>query len=243
MHKARCALASWVALLLLLLSSGCSDKLSRQTGLTDADLFERGQKQAERKKFGPASETFQVLLERFPTSPLAARAQFGLASSRMANKEEIEAEVAFDDFLRLYPADPKIPDALLMKGDLLYRQTLSPGRDQGKTREAIKAYTLFLEREQDSPRARAASGKIRELRNRLALHEAAVVKHLLTRKMYDSAEARARLAVAAYNDVPAAPELFFLLAQALEKQGKREEAETFRKTRAEKYPDHGGEKR
>ena len=243
MPKARRALAPLVALLFLLLSSGCSEKLSRQTGLTDADLFARGQQQAERKKYKAASEAFQLLLERFPTSPLAAQAQFGLASSRMANKDEIEAEVAFDDFLRLYPADPKIPDALLMKGDLLSRQVLSPGRDQGKTREAIKAYTLFLEREPGTPRAREVSGKILELRNRLALHEATVVSHFLSRKRYDSAEARARRAVAAYPDVPATPTLLSLLAQALDKQGKRDEAEAFRKTLAEKYPDQGRKKR
>jgi outer membrane protein assembly factor BamD len=242
MRRTRFFLATG-ATLILLFSSGCSEKLSRQTGLTDADLLARGQKQAEQKKYGAASEAFQVLLERFPSSPLAARAQFGLASNRMANKQEIEAEVAFDDFLRLYPADPKIPDALLLKGDLLARQALPPGRDQGKTREAIKAYTLFLEREPNSPRAREASGKIRELRNRLALHEATVVNHFLSRKLYDSAEARARRAVAAYTDVPAAPTLLSLLAQALEKQGKRDEAETFRKTLAEKYPEHGGKKR
>jgi outer membrane assembly lipoprotein YfiO len=231
------------AALILLFSSGCSEKLSRQTGLTDADLLARGQKQAEQKKHGAASEAFQVLLERFPTSPLAPRAQFGLASSRMANKEEIEAEVAFDDFLRLYPADPKIPDALLLKGDLLSRQALPPGRDQGKTREAIKSYTLFIEREPGSPRALEVSGKIRELRNRLALHEAAVANHFLSRKLYDSAEARARRAVSAYPDVPAVPRLLSLLAQALDKQGKRDEAETVRKTLAEKYPDQGGKKR
>ena len=243
MPKARRALAPWVALLLLLLSTGCSEKLSRQAGLTDADLLARGEKQAERKKYGDASEAFQVLLERFPSSPLAPRAQFGLASSRMANKEEIVAEVAFDDFLRLYPADPKIPDALFLKATLLSRQVLPPGRDQGKTLEAIKAYTLFLEREPASPRSLEASGKLRELRNRLALHEATVVNHFLSRKRYDSAEARARRAVAAYPDVTAAPTLLSLLGKALEKQGKRDEAETIRKTLAEKYPEHGGKKR
>jgi outer membrane protein assembly factor BamD len=161
----------------------------------------------------------------------------------MANKQEIESEVAFDDFLRLFPADPKVPDALLMKGDVLSRQVLPPGKDQGKTREAIKAYTLFLEKESGTPRAREISGKILSLRNRLALHEATVVKHFLKRKLYDSAEARARWAVAAYSDAPAAPTLLAMLVQALEKQGKRDEAETFRKTLAEKYPGRGGKKR
>jgi outer membrane protein assembly factor BamD len=242
MRRTRFFLAAGAALILLF-SSGCSEKLSRQTGLTDAGLFARGQQHAERKKFGAAAEAFQLLIERFPSSPLAVRAQFGLATSRMANKEEAEAEVAFDDFLRLYPADPKVPDALFMKGNLLSRQVLAPDRDQGKTREAIKAYTLFLEREKDSPRAGEASGRIRELRNRLARHEAAVVKHFLTRKKYDSAEARARRGVAAYPDVPATPELLSMLVQALEKQGKKGEAETFRKTLAEKFSGHAEKKR
>ena len=231
------------AALILLSPSGCSEKLSQKTGLTDADLFARGQQQAERKKYKAAAEAFKVLLERYPTSPLAPKAQFGLAVNRMANKEEVEAEVAFDDFLRLYPADPRVPDALLMKGDLLSRQVLAPGRDQGKTREAIKAYTLFLEREPDTPRARGISGKIFGLRDRLAQHEASVVKFFLTRKMYDSAEARSRSALAAYPDVPAARTLLAQLVQALEKGGKKAEAETFRKTLAEKYPAQGGKKR
>jgi outer membrane protein assembly factor BamD len=242
MRRTRFFLAA-VAALILLFPTGCSEKLSRQAGLTDADLFARGQKAAEGKKYKAAAEAFKVLLERYPTSPLAPKAQFGLAVNRMANKEEVEAEVAFDDFLRLYPADPKVPDALLMKGDLLSRQVLTPGRDQGKTREAIKAYTLFLEREPGTPRAREISGKILGLRNRLALHESSVVKFFLTRKMYDSAEARARWAVAAYPDAPATPALLAQLVQALEKQGKRGEAETFRKTLEEKYPGRGGKKR
>jgi outer membrane protein assembly factor BamD len=241
MRRTRFFLATGMALILFF-SSGCSDKLSKQTGLTDADLFSRGQKAAEQKKYKAASEAFQLLIERFPTSPLAARAQFGLASNRMAGKEEVEAEVAFDDFLRLYPADPKIPDALLMKGDLLSRQVLAPGRDQVKTVEAIKAYKLFLEKEPGTPRGREISGKILELRNRLAMHESTVVKYFLTRKMYDSAEARARRAVVTYQDVPVATTLLTQLVQSLDKQGKKTEAETFRKTLAEKYTEGGGKK-
>src|SRR5512135_2423069 len=99
MRRTRFFLAIGAALILLF-SSGCSEKLSKQTGITDADLFERGQKQAERKKYGAAAEAFQVLIERFPSSPLAPRAQFALATNRMANKDDVEAEVAFDDFLR-----------------------------------------------------------------------------------------------------------------------------------------------
>ncbi len=237
------ALISLTALFFLLLSAGCSEKLSRRTGLTDAGLLALGQQKAEKKKHEEAAEAFQLLIERFPTSPLAPRAQFALASNRMANKDEIEAEVAFDDFLRLYPADPKIPDALFLKGNLLNRQVLVPGRSQGKTQEAIDTYRRFLEKEQGTPRSAEAEGRIRELRNRQALNESAVISHYLSRKLYDSAETRARRAVAEYTDVPSAPKLLSLLAEALEKQGKKEDALRIRKTLEEKYPPQGSGKR
>ena len=55
-----------------------------------------------------------------------------------------EAEVAFDDFLRLYPASDNVSYALSRKGDLLSRQVRDPARDQTKTLEAVKAFTQGL---------------------------------------------------------------------------------------------------
>jgi len=236
MLPARRALASALALGLLLLSPGCSSKISRQTGLTDAGLLSLAEKKAEQKKYTEAAETYQLLIERYPNSPLASRAMFGVAATRMANKDYAEAEVAFDDFLRLYPADPKVPEALFLKGELLSRQVLKPGRDQTKTREAVKAYSLFLEKDPSSPRAAEVKGKIRDLRNRLALHEITVVSHLLSRKIYDGAEARARRALQEFPDVPATPTLMSLLATAMQKEGKKDEAAQERMALAEKYP-------
>lgn len=243
MRRFRRVLLPGVALFLVLSLSACSEKLSRQDGLTDTGLFALGQQKAEQKKYAAAAEAFQVLIERFPTSPLAPRAQFALAVNRVANKDDVEAEVALDDFLRLYPADPKVPDALLMKGRLLYRQVLAPERDQGKTMEAIKAYQQFLEKAPGSPQAAEAAARIRELRNRLALHEAAVVAHYIKRKRYESAEARARRALQSYPDVEATPNLMALLARTLEKEGKKEEAAQVRKNLEEKFPAQGGGKR
>ena len=230
------------ALFLLLLSAGCSEKLSRKTGLTDAGLYALGQQKTEKKQYGEAAEAYQMLIERFPTSPLASQAQFSLASSRMANGEELEAEVAFDDFLRLHPADPKVPDALFQKGDLLNRQVLNPGRAQGKTQEAIESYKRFLEKEQGTPRSAVAAARITDLRNRMALHESTVISHYISRKLYENGETRARRVIAEYPDVPATAELMSLLALTLEKQGKKEDAAQVRQSLAVKYPEAVKEK-
>ena len=138
-------LAAGIALLVLL--SACSEKLSRQRGLTDAELLARGQQHFARKKYGAAIEHFQVLLERFPASPLAARAQLLLADARMENRDDVEADVAFDDFLRLYPASDNVPYALFRKAELLTRQVGDPSRDQSKTHDAIKTFAQLRDRD------------------------------------------------------------------------------------------------
>jgi outer membrane assembly lipoprotein YfiO len=242
MPKALRAPVPALALCLLLLSPGCSAKLSKQTNLGAAELLAIGEKKAEQKKYSDAAEAFQLLIERYPTSPLAARAQFGLAQNRMLDGSDVEAEVAFDDFLRLYPGDARVPDALFLKGELLARQVLSPERDQTKTREAVKAYLRFLEKEPSSPRAAEATRKIRDLRSRLARHEVAVVSNYMARKLYESAAARARRALAEFPDVPETPALMTLLAEALEKEGLKDDAAEARKVLAEKFPGYVGPK-
>ncbi len=144
-----------VAAAFLVLS--CSTKLSKQTGLTDSYLYSRGQQELAKKKYSKAIEHFQVLLERFPTSPLAPRAQLALADAHMENKDNVEAEVTYDDFLRLYPANDNVPYALFRKGELLFREVSKPGRDQTKTLEAIRTYHRFLEHDPAGPHAKTAA--------------------------------------------------------------------------------------
>ncbi|HZW36079.1 MAG TPA: outer membrane protein assembly factor BamD [Candidatus Deferrimicrobiaceae bacterium] len=229
-------------LLLVFLVPACSKKLAKQPGLPAPDLFAKGEQKFAAKKYKEAVEAFQLLLERFPNSPLAPRAQLGLADARMNNKDNAEAEVAFDDFLRLYPADDNVSYACYRKGELLARQTLDPGRDQSKTLEAIKSFTKAKEKDPNGPYAAKASARIAELRNRLAEHEKRVVAHYFGRKHYASAEARARRALSEYPESAAVPSLLTLLAESLEKQGKMGEAAEVRKGLEEKFPAQKGKK-
>ena len=228
---------AWMAtatITICLLSFGCSKKLANQKDLSEAALFTRGQQMEARKKYDEAAEAFRLLVERFPNSPLAPQSQFSLASNLIKLKETTEAEVAFDDFMRLYPADTKVADALFLKGDLLRQQILPPGRSQDKTRESIETYKRFLEKEHDTPRAKTAVSNIKELRSHLLLHEEEIVSHLLSRKKYESAELRAKRALEEYPDASNTAKLQSMLAQALKKQGKKDETEQTLKNREEK---------
>ncbi len=236
MLRPRHFLATWGACLLAILAIACSEKLAKQTRLTDRDLYARGEQKFGAGKFGDAAEAYQVLLSRFPNSPLAPRAQLGLAESRMRNKEDVEAEVAYDDFIRLYPADDNIQYALFRKGEVLTRQAPPPGRDQTKALEAVKAFSLAREKNPKGPYAEKASEMIRTLRNRLAKHEELVAFHYLRRKHYQGAESRARRALQEYPDTDSVPALTSILATALEKEHRKEEAEAVRKGSPPKQP-------
>lgn len=239
--RLRTALA-WMALCALS-GAACSEKLAARKGLSDGDLYERGRQMAEKKKYQDAIEPFQLLLERFPNSPFASAAQLGLADARAANKDFVEAESAYDDFLHLYPASDNVPYALFRKGELLFRQIAPPGRDQGKTQEALKTFTLLAEKHPASPYAASARQRIAALRDRLAAHEEVVVIHYLARKRYESAEIRARRALERYADTAAAPRLLARMAEALEKQGKKDEADKARRSLSEKFPNFGAKKK
>lgn len=223
----------------ILLYSACSEKLAKQTRLSDADLLAGGLAKLERKKYGGAIEHFQTLLERFPNSPLAGRAQLGLAEARDGDGDDIEAETAYTDFVKMYPADNNVPYALFRKGELLFRGASSPLRDQSKTLEAVKAYGDLLGRDPAGPYASRAKERVVTLRGRLAAHEGAVAAHYLKRKNWESAEARSRWAAGEYKDTGEAPALLTLLAEALERQGRREEAAAVRKEIAGVYPGYG----
>ena len=231
-----------VILFLLFLLPSCSEKLVRQTDLTAQDLYSLGQRHQAEKKYSDAIGAYKALLERFPNSPLAGKAQLALANAQMDNKDDLDAEIAFDDFLRLYPADDNVAYALYRKGELLARQVPDPGRDQSKTVEAIRALTMSQEKNPGSPFAGKVAAKIMELRNRLAEHQNRVVTHYLGRKQYLSAEVRAKRALSEFPEAAAVPSLMSSLAQALEKQGKKEEAAQVRKVMEEKFPSQKGKR-
>jgi outer membrane assembly lipoprotein YfiO len=241
MRRTRYSLVLLTAAAFLVVS--CSEKLAQQPGLSDTALFTRGQQYLAKEKYEKAIEHFKVLLERFPNSPLAPKAQLALADAYRGNKDNLESEVAYDDFIRLYPANDNVPYALFQKGELFSRQVSKPGRDQTKTHEAIRIYKLLLEKDPAGPYAETATRRVKELRNRLAEHEVYVVTHYLTRRKPDSAEARAKRALSDYPDTTSVPTLMSLLAEALADEGKKEEAATVSKNLREKYLGPGVKKR
>ncbi len=237
MRRTRHSLALLLAAAFLVVS--CSEKLAKQPGLTDTLLFSRGQQYLAKRKYDDAIEHYRVLLEKFPNSPLAPKAQLDLADAYMGNKDNVEAEVAYDDFMRLYPASDNVSYALFRKGELLSRQAGKPGRDQGKTHEAIRTYKRLLEKYPSGPYAEKAVKRVGELRNRLAEHEVYVVSHYLSRKKADSAEARAKRALSDYPETTSVPALLSLLAEALERQGKKDEAVAVQKRLRGEHPGPG----
>lgn len=227
----------------LVFAGGCSGKVTRDTKMSDRELFSAGDQAFRAKKHGKAANHFQVLLEKYPASPLAPGAQLLLAEALEEDGEELEAEIAYDDFLRLYPASDNVPRALFRKAELVASQAKAPGRDQTRTQEAIRTYGLYLEKAPAGPRAEEARTRIASLRNRLAEHEAEVAGLYLRRKNYDAAEARARRALAEFPDSAAVPRLLSQLAEALERQGKREEASEVRRSLAEKSRGPGADRK
>lgn len=63
--------------------------------------------------YGAAIQAFEQFLKTYPTSPLAANAQYWIGNSHSALRDYKAAIAAQQKLLSLYPTSPKVPDALL----------------------------------------------------------------------------------------------------------------------------------
>lgn len=68
------------------------------------------------KKLGEARQKFQEFLRRFPTSPLADDAQYGIGETYYQEKRYDKAILEFDKVVINYAKGDKVPSALLKQG-------------------------------------------------------------------------------------------------------------------------------
>jgi outer membrane protein assembly factor BamD len=223
--------------------SGCAERITRDTKLSDRELAAAGEARLEKKAYRDASDHFRALLEKYPASPLAERAQKLLAESLESDGRPEEAEEAWNDFLRLHPGSADVPYALYRKGLVVAQLAPGAGRDPSRTREALALLQRVSREHPSSPWAPKAAERAARLREELAGREADVAEHYLNRKNWSAAEVRAGRAARDYADTAVLPRLLSLLARARDGQGKKAEAEAVRKEIRERFPSYEGERK
>ena len=143
------------------------------TGTPEPDkfLFERGTEALGKKRWLVSREYFRELIDTYPQSPNRAEAKLGIGDTYVGEgsaESYVLALNEFKEFLAFYPNSNRAGYAQFKLGMAHFKQMHSADRDQTETREAIKEFTIFVERYPDDPQLEEGKTRLREARDRLS---------------------------------------------------------------------------
>jgi outer membrane protein assembly factor BamD len=185
-----------IILAFLLLCSGCSFdtgtilsffQKKEPVKSTPEAIYALGTVAYQDGSYKKAREFYVRLKEEYPLHELAVLAQMGIADSFYSDKEFLEAENAYHDFLTFYPTNENIPYALYQIGMCSYRQIGAIDRDQTQTIKARRDFEKLVARFPQSKFSTLAEKMIRECKSKLAEHEFYVGNFYFKQKKYAAA--------------------------------------------------------
>jgi len=234
--RRRHALVAYVGLLGVvgLLAGACASKTPDFEDVAPADeLYAEGIKTLEGRMilwvyplidYSKAIESFQAIIDNYPYSEYAVKAELRIADAYFDDGRYEEALSYYRDFGDLHPQHPEVPYTLLRSALCHYRQIKSVNRDQTATREAQQYLEQLIRRYPYAPETRQGERVLRELRTRLAWSVMRTGDFYLKRDEYQSAAERYRSLLNSYPGLGLDAEGLFKLGVCYENMKLEDEA-------------------
>lgn len=193
-------------------------------------IYSVGMNYYNREKWRQSGDLFDACLGYYVGDIREDSIAFFSARSKFKNRDYSEANTQLDEFRRKFGRSVFVEDAEAMLAMCYYYLAPDATRDQTVTREAIVAFTEFIERYPGSKRVEAFSNLIEELIERLKEKEYLNAYTYYKIQRYKSAVVALRNALKTYPDTPRREEILYLIAVSnyrlahnsiVEKQGER----------------------
>ncbi|HEU5169879.1 MAG TPA: outer membrane protein assembly factor BamD [Gemmatimonadales bacterium] len=162
-----------------------------------------------------------------PGDPRMPQINFHLGEVNFARGENLEAVRWFRRVSDETPNDELAPEALLRAADAYADLWGRPELDPSYGQTALAAYQELVSRYPDTPPARRAQLRVRELEEKFALKQYKSAMYYLRYKAYDSAALYLRQLVAEYPRTSVAPEAVIRLVGIYQKLGYKEDVREF----------------
>ncbi|MDG1676551.1 MAG: outer membrane protein assembly factor BamD [Paracoccaceae bacterium] len=216
---------------IFILLSNCSEN---QVGMDDSrsedkaaeEIFNSGEKEILRKRYGDAAEKFTEVERLYPYSDWAKRALIMQVYSFHKDQSYENVVSAANRFIEFHPNDKDVPYAYYLIGLSYYDQVLAIGRDQELAKEALRVFSLITKEYPESKYASSSQIRFNFLRDHLASKEMEVGRYYLKRSHYAPAINRFRGVIEEFPTTSQVPEALHRLVEAYLSLGLVNEAQT-----------------
>jgi len=216
---------------IFILLSNCSEN---QVGIDNSpsedkaaeEIFNSGEKEILRKRYGDAAEKFTEVERLYPYSDWAKRALIMQVYSFHKDQSYENVVSAANRFIEFHPNDKDVPYAYYLIGLSYYDQVLAIGRDQELAKEALKVFSLITKEYPESKYASSSQIRFNFLRDHLASKEMEVGRYYLKRSHYAPAINRFRGVIEEFPTTSQVPEALHRLVEAYLSLGLVNEAQT-----------------
>ena len=220
-----------IFVLIILLFSSCSES---QNGLESSisedkaaeEIFNSGEKEILRKRYGDAAEKFKEVERLYPYSDWSKRALIMQVYALHKDQAYESVVSAANRFIEFHPNDKDVPYAYYLIGLSYYDQVLEIGRDQKLTQEALAVFKLIIEEYPNSEYALNSQIKFDFLRDHLASKEMEVGRYYHKRAHFVPAINRFRRVIEDFSTTSQVPEALHRLVEANLSLGLIDEAQT-----------------
>ena len=224
------------------LASPAWAKKDKKVVLPPQEAYELALQKMEKKRYYQARAILQEILPRVAPEDreLLPKVQLAIADAFFKDGGTLnygEALNAYRNFLTYFPQHQQAAYAQFMIGQSMYRQVLSPDRDQTMTLKAIEELKKVETNFANSPYAEGARQTIQLCYARLAEKERMVGRFYQRRKVYLAAIDRYRYALDQYPTVSPPPRLLYDLGRCLLAINRKDEADQVF-ARLQQTPEH-----
>lgn len=184
-----------------------------------------------------AIETLQAIIDNYPYSEYAVKAELKIADAYFEDHKFDEALSYYRDFADLHPQHEKVPYTILRSALCRESQMKAANRDQTATRDALMYLDRLLAKYPHSPEAREGEILWRDLRTLLAANVTQIAEYYFEMEEYESAAERYRSLLNEYPGLGLDAEALFKLGVCYAEMRRTEEAERIFQSIVQNYRD------
>ena len=146
--------------------------------------YKDAQDALKNKKCYDAELLFRNMLSDFPGLICQMKRNLGWAKRFSVKKIYVTSIFEYERLLNEYPVSPYAAEARFQIGECYYQDARDIHHDQDETHKAIREFARFIEDYPESDFVSQAQGKIKTLRNQLALKEVMIAHDYVKWKYY-----------------------------------------------------------